>query len=184
VSDGDEVAAGTDPHVTDAPVALPALRPLGLLVLLAATAVGVARRTGGKIGKPVIAWRPDRRRVRFRESLAFRHLHRALPPSGQNPTLALDGDLELVQWLDRLGFDEAWIGEHHSGGFECIASPELFIAAAAQVTKHIRLGTGVTSIPDHHPLHVADRWVQLDHMTRSRCMFGAGSSRWPGTRSA
>ncbi|NQZ98441.1 MAG: hypothetical protein HRU01_18220 [Myxococcales bacterium] len=56
MSDGDEVAAGTDPHVTDAPVALPALRPLGLLVLLvllAATAVGVARRTRGKIGKPV-----------------------------------------------------------------------------------------------------------------------------------
>ena len=95
-------------------------------------------------------------------------------PSGQNPTLALERDLELVQWLDRLGFDEAWIGEHHSGGFECIASPELFIAAAAQVTRNIRLGTGVTSIPYHHPLHVADRWLQLDHMTRGRCMFGAG----------
>ena len=95
-------------------------------------------------------------------------------PVPQNPTLALDRDLELVQWLDKLGFDEAWIGEHHSGGFECIACPEIFIAAAAQVTRHIKLGTGVTSIPYHHPLHVADRWVQLDHMTRGRCMFGAG----------
>jgi len=95
-------------------------------------------------------------------------------PVPQNPTLALEGDLELVRWLDHLGFDEAWIGEHHSGGFECIACPEIFIAAAAQVTRHIRLGTGVTSIPYHHPLHVADRWVQLDHMTRGRCMFGAG----------
>lgn len=95
-------------------------------------------------------------------------------PVPQNPTLALERDLELVQWLDRLGFDEAWIGEHHSGGFECIASPELFIASAAQVTKNIRLGTGVTSIPYHNPLQVADRWIQLDHMTRGRCMFGAG----------
>ncbi len=95
-------------------------------------------------------------------------------PVPQNPTLALERDLELVQWLDRLGFDEAWIGEHHSGGFECIASPELFIAGAAQVTKNIRLGTGVTSIPYHNPLQIADRWVQLDHMTRGRCMFGAG----------
>jgi len=100
-------------------------------------------------------------------------------PVPMNPTLALEGDLELVQWLDRLGFDEAWIGEHHSGGFECIASPELFIAAAAQVTKHIRLGTGVTSIPYHNPLQVADRWVQLDHMTRGRCMFGAGPGALP-----
>ncbi len=95
-------------------------------------------------------------------------------PVPQNPTLALERDLELIQYLDRLGFDEAWVGEHHSGGFECIASPELFIAAAAQVTKHIRLGTGVTSIPYHNPLQVADRWVQLDHMTRGRAMFGAG----------
>jgi limonene 1,2-monooxygenase len=44
-------------------------------------------------------------------------------PTGQNPTLALDRDLELVQRLDELGFDEAWIGEHHSAGYELIASP-------------------------------------------------------------
>ena len=78
-------------------------------------------------------------------------------PAGENPTLALERDLELVQWLDRLGFDEAWFGEHHSGGFEIIASPELMIAAAARMTKNIRLGTGVTSIPYHNPLQVADR---------------------------
>src|SRR5437764_15332231 len=86
----------------------------------------------------------------------------------ENPTLALERDLELIEWLDRLGFDEAWIGEHHSAGWEIIASPELMIAAAAQRTKHIKLGTGVTSLPYHHPLIVADRMVQLDHMTRGR----------------
>ena len=53
-------------------------------------------------------------------------------PAGENPTLLLDDDLDLVEHLDRLGYDEAWIGEHHSAGSEIIASPEIFIAAAAR----------------------------------------------------
>jgi limonene 1,2-monooxygenase len=100
-----------------------------------------------------------------------------LPPmhrTGVNPTLALHRDLELIDLLDRLGYDEAWIGEHHSAGSELIASPEVFIAASAQRTKHIKLGTGVNSLPYHHPFVLADRIVQLDHMTRGRMMFGAG----------
>ena len=94
--------------------------------------------------------------------------------SGENPTLALERDLELLQWLDDLGFDEAWIGEHHSAGWETIASPEVFIAAAAERTKHIKLGTGVISLPYHHPLMVANRMVLLDHLTRGRAMLGVG----------
>src|SRR5213595_4140763 len=93
---------------------------------------------------------------------------------GEDPTLALDRDLELLEWLDDLGFDEAWIGEHHSGGWETLASPEVFIATAAGRTRHIRLGTGVVSLPYHHPFMVADRMMQLDHMTRGRAMFGVG----------
>ena len=93
---------------------------------------------------------------------------------GENPTLAIERDLETVEWLDYLGFDEAWIGEHHSAGWENIASPEIFIAAAAERTKHIRLGTGVTSLPYHHPMMVANRMVQLDHMTRGRVNLGVG----------
>jgi limonene 1,2-monooxygenase len=96
--------------------------------------------------------------------------HRA----GDNPTLAMRRDMELVEWLDHLGYDEAWIGEHHSAGWELIASPELFIAAAAERTRHIRLGSGVTSLPYHHPFMVAQRFVQLDHMTRGRAMLGCG----------
>lgn len=92
----------------------------------------------------------------------------------ENPTLALERDLELVQHLERLNYHEAWIGEHHSGGFEIIACPELFIAAAAKVTQHIRLGTGVVSLPYHHPFILASRIMQLDHMTRGRAMFGVG----------
>jgi len=95
-------------------------------------------------------------------------------PTHEDPTACLDRDLELVKWLDQLRYDEAWIGEHHSAGFEIIASPEIFIAIAAQHTKHIRLGTGVISLPYHHPFMVAERIVQLDHMTRGRVMMGVG----------
>src|SRR3954452_16940832 len=95
-------------------------------------------------------------------------------PTGQNPTLALERDLDLLEHLDRLGFHEAWIGEDHSGGYEIIASPEVFIAAAAQRTKYLRLGSGVNSLPYHHPLLLADRFVLLDHLTRGRVMLGCG----------
>jgi limonene 1,2-monooxygenase len=100
-------------------------------------------------------------------------------PTGQSPTVALEYDMERVVALDRLGFDEAWFGEHHSGGYELIACPEVFIAAAAERTSHIRLGTGVVSLPYHHPLMLADRWVLLDHLTRGRVMFGTGPGALP-----
>jgi limonene 1,2-monooxygenase len=112
-------------------------------------------------------------RLRFGTFLAPFH------PAGENPTLALQRDLELVEHLDRLGYDEAWIGEHHSAGTELIASPEIFIAAAAERTKHIRLGTGVTSIAYHNPLWVAERMVLLDHLTRGRVMLGCGPGSLP-----
>jgi limonene 1,2-monooxygenase len=64
---------------------------------------------------------------------------------GENPTLAINRDVELLEWLDHLGYDEAWIGEHHSAGWEVIADPTLILAAAAERTKHIKLGSGVTT---------------------------------------
>ncbi|VBA51352.1 LLM class flavin-dependent oxidoreductase [Mycobacterium pseudokansasii] len=101
--------------------------------------------------------------------------HRA----GTNPTLALQRDLEFVEHLDALGFDEAWIGEHHSAGSEIISSPEIFIAAAAERTKRIRLGTGVISLAYHNPLWVADRLMLLDHLTRGRVIGGMGPGSLP-----
>lgn len=100
-------------------------------------------------------------------------------PVGQDPTLAIEYDLERVVELDRLGFEEAWCGEHHSGGYELIGSPEIFLAVAAERTKHIRLGTGVVSLPYHHPWLVADRMVLLDHITRGRIIFGTGPGALP-----
>lgn len=100
-------------------------------------------------------------------------------PLNENPTLALERDIELVQWMDKLGYDEAWIGEHHSAGYELIASPELFIATVAERTRNIKLGTGVSSLPYHHPLMLADRINQLDHITRGRVMLGVGPGSLP-----
>ena len=95
-------------------------------------------------------------------------------PVDEDPTLCIQRDMELVEWGDKLGYDEVWIGEHHSSGYELIASPEIFIAGVAERTKRIMLGTGVVSLPYHHPLLVADRIVQLDHQTRGRVMLGIG----------
>jgi limonene 1,2-monooxygenase len=95
-------------------------------------------------------------------------------PNDEDPSLCFERDFELIQFLDQLGYDEAWIGEHHSGGYEIYGSPELFIATAAERTRRIRLGTGVISLPYHNPLMVADRLVQLDYQTRGRAMFGFG----------
>jgi limonene 1,2-monooxygenase len=92
----------------------------------------------------------------------------------QNLALSIERDVESAEVLDRLGFDQVWFGEHHSGGYETIPSPELMIAAAAQRTRRISLCTGVISLPYHNPLMVADRMAFLDHMTRGRVIFGFG----------
>ncbi len=107
-------------------------------------------------------------RLKFGAFLAPHH------PIGEHPMLQFRRDLELVAQLDELGYDEFWCGEHHSSGWETIASPEMFLAAAGERTKRIRLGTGVISLPYHHPFNVAQRMVQLDHMTGGRAIFGSG----------
>ena len=98
---------------------------------------------------------------------------------GENPTLAFDRDLELIELSESAGFDEFWIGEHHSAGWEIIPSPEIFIAAAAQRTKTIRLGTGVVNLPFHDPFLVAERIAFLDHITHGRLDFGVGPGVLP-----
>ncbi|MBK8957998.1 MAG: LLM class flavin-dependent oxidoreductase [Proteobacteria bacterium] len=112
-------------------------------------------------------------RTRFGAFLAPHH------PIGENPTLQFQRDIALAQQLDRLGYDEFWCGEHHSTGWEVIASPELFLAAVGQCTHNIKLGTGVVSLPYHHPFNVAQRIVQLDHQTNGRVILGTGPGALP-----
>lgn len=107
-------------------------------------------------------------RLKFGAFLAPHH------PIGENPLLQFRRDLDLVEHLDKLGYDEFWCGEHHSSGWEMIASPEMFLAAAGERTKRIKLATGVVSLPYHHPFNVAQRIVQLDWMTGGRVIFGSG----------
>jgi len=111
--------------------------------------------------------------IKFGTFLAPHH------PLGESPTLQFQRDLDLAAHLDRLGYDEFWCGEHHSTGWEMIASPEMFLATAGQRTHTIKLGTGVISLPYHHPFNVAQRIVQLDHMTRGRAIFGSGPGALP-----
>ncbi|TML17961.1 MAG: LLM class flavin-dependent oxidoreductase [Actinobacteria bacterium] len=96
-----------------------------------------------------------------------------------SPTVLIRENLDIVEQLDRLGYEEVWVGEHHSAGIEIIASPEVFIAAAAERTRRIRLGTGVISLPYHGPFQVAHRIAQLDHQTLGRVMFGVGPGQLP-----
>jgi limonene 1,2-monooxygenase len=112
-------------------------------------------------------------RVKFGGFLAPHH------PIGEHPMLQLRSDIAFAERLDALGFDEFWVGEHHSTGWEVIASPELFLAAVAERTHRIRLGTGVVSLPYHHPFNVAQRMVQLDHMSGGRVIFGSGPGALP-----
>lgn len=112
-------------------------------------------------------------RLKFGAFLAPHH------PIGEHPMLQMQRDLDLVEHLDRLGFNEFWCGEHHSTGWEVIASPEMFLAAAGQRSHRIKLGTGVVSLPYHHPFNVAQRMVQLDHMTGGRAIFGSGPGALP-----
>jgi len=112
-------------------------------------------------------------RIGFGAFLAPHH------PIGEHPMLQFRRDLDLAEHLDKLGYDEFWCGEHHSSGWEMIGSPEMFLAAAAERTKRIKLATGVVSLPYHHPFNVAQRMVQLDHMSGGRAIFGSGPGALP-----
>ena len=122
---------------------------------------------------------PGEARLEPRSRIRFGVFMPPMHPTNEDPTLAIHRDLEMMELLDELGYDEAWIGEHHSGGWEIHGSPELFIAAAAQRTKFIKFGTGVVSTPYHHPYMVAERIRNLDHLTRGRLMFGMGPGSLP-----
>lgn len=92
-----------------------------------------------------------------------------------DPTLQLEEDLDLAVHADRLGFDEFWFGEHHSGGWQIICDPLQMVVAAAQRTRRIRLGSGVSTLAYHHPKMLLESAIQADHLTRGRLMLGVGA---------
>lgn len=103
-----------------------------------------------------------------------------LHPPGSDLTQTLEDDLRQLEVLDGLGYSEAWIGEHFTAMWENIPAPDLLIANALARTENIRLGTGVTCMPNHDPFMIAHRIAQLDHMAKGRFQWGVGSGGFPG----
>lgn len=105
------------------------------------------------------------------------------PP--QRPVVdTYDDDLRTLIAADRLGYSEAWVGEHFTSAWENIPCPDLLLATAAGLTERIRLGTGVVLMPFHNPLEVALRFATLDNLTHGRFMLGVGSGGINGDRRA
>jgi alkanesulfonate monooxygenase SsuD/methylene tetrahydromethanopterin reductase-like flavin-dependent oxidoreductase (luciferase family) len=103
-----------------------------------------------------------------------------LHPPGADPGRTMEDDLQQLVALERLGFEEAWIGEHFTAEWENIPCPDLFIAKALGLTRTIRLGTGVSCLPNHDPLMLAQRIAQLDQLAQGRFLWGVGSGGFPG----
>lgn len=90
-----------------------------------------------------------------------------------------DRDIDQLVLADRLGFREAWLGEHITERWENAPAPDLLIAKALALTEHIRLGTGVTLLALHHPVYLVHRLAMLDHMARGRFQWGIGCGGIP-----
>lgn len=90
-----------------------------------------------------------------------------------------DDDLDLIVHADKIGFAEAWIGEHYCIRWENLPAPELLIAKALGLTKNIRLGSGVHVLAYHHPAVLAHKVAALDHLSRGRFLFGVGAGGSP-----
>jgi alkanesulfonate monooxygenase SsuD/methylene tetrahydromethanopterin reductase-like flavin-dependent oxidoreductase (luciferase family) len=88
-------------------------------------------------------------------------------------------DLENLALLDRMGFHEAWIGEHFTAPWEPNPAPDLLIAQALLRTERIKLCPGAHLLPYHHPVELAHRVAYLDHIAQGRYMLGVGISALP-----
>ena len=97
-----------------------------------------------------------------------------LHPTHRSVVDTYQEDMDKIILADRLGFTEAWVGQHFTAATEPIASPFMFMAAAIPVTTQIRLCTGVINLPCHHPATVAAEAAQFDHMSKGRFIFGIG----------
>ena len=89
-------------------------------------------------------------------------------------------DLAVLRWGDELGYQEAWLGEHHIAPWEPNPAPDLVIAQALLQTRRIRLGPGGFLLPFHHPAQIANRVALLDHLSQGRFNFGVAAGQVKG----
>ncbi|RUQ28630.1 LLM class flavin-dependent oxidoreductase [Peribacillus cavernae] len=92
---------------------------------------------------------------------------------------ATEWDLEMIQYADQLGYEEAWIGEHFTSPWEPIPAPDLLIAQALKSTKQIKLAPGAHLLPYHNPVELAHRVAYLDNLSQGRLMLGIGAGGLP-----
>jgi alkanesulfonate monooxygenase SsuD/methylene tetrahydromethanopterin reductase-like flavin-dependent oxidoreductase (luciferase family) len=94
---------------------------------------------------------------------------------GQSVVTRYQETLAQIIYGDELGFDSAWLAEaHFAPGFSVMPSPLTIAATLAGQTKRIRLGTGVSQLPLHHPLRVAEEAATVDLLSGGRLEFGVG----------
>src|SRR5262249_3367123 len=88
--------------------------------------------------------------------------------------------LTQIEFADQLGYDNAWVVEHHFlEEYSHMSAPEVFLGAASQRTKRIRLGHGVFQLPTSHPIRVAERAAVLDLLSGGRVELGLGEAQGP-----
>ena len=85
----------------------------------------------------------------------------------------------MIRTADRLGYTEAWIGEHFTAPWEPNPAPDLLIAQALMQTSRIKLAPGAHLLPYHHPAELACRVAFMDHLAQGRYMLGIGASGLP-----
>jgi alkanesulfonate monooxygenase SsuD/methylene tetrahydromethanopterin reductase-like flavin-dependent oxidoreductase (luciferase family) len=102
------------------------------------------------------------------------------PPGAAAWSETLDMDIERLATLDELGYAETWLGEHYTSAWENIPAPDLMMARLIPETRNMKLCTGVSCMPSHHPFYLANRIAQLDQMLKGRFMWGVGPCGFPG----
>src|SRR5262249_3654028 len=117
---------------------------------------------------------------RRRLSMRLGYFAMPLHPPGSDPAQTMDEDLAQLATLDRLGYEEAWIGEPFTAQWGNSPCPDLFTPRPLDRPKRMTLATAVARLPNHDPLMLAQRIAQLDQMARGRFYWGVGSGGFPG----
>lgn len=97
-----------------------------------------------------------------------------LHPSYRPIAECYDRDIDQLVLGDKLGYAEAWLGEHFTEKWENAPAPDLLIAKSLALTENIRFGTGVTLLGMHEPVYLAHRIAMLDHLSHGRFQWGIG----------
>ena len=98
-----------------------------------------------------------------------------LDPVGKGPGRMLEECRQAIIHGDRIGFTEAWVGEHQSSDIELVTNPLIFCASLIPVTRHIKFASAVISLPIYHPAKVAVDVAMFDHMANGRFIMGVGA---------